>query len=430
MRHYFLSAAAHESSAGLLSLLAVVFLLPGCTSTPALMPPPNSIVYSQHYPDESVAEPYRSSLIDILYVTDRAAAADQNGKLVYGSERSPSMAYGSAKVEIGENLAWSRLVELSTSPVYTKKQRYTMLGRTELGRFPATPYPFSMVNSRPVLFPATQHQIDQVSTQLKSEISQRLKLGDKKEIVLFIHGYNNSFDDSIFTLAGLWHFLGRQGVPLVYSWPAAHGGMFGYFVDRESGEYTIYHLKETLRILFSIPDIQKIHIIAHSRGTDVTTTALRELMIEARAKGENPALSFRVANLILAAADLDFGVISQRLMAEKFGAAIGQINVYTTQSDKALGFAQGLMSGTRFGRVRPEDLSSDEKDIFAGVGNVHIIEIEDVSSYLGHGYFHNNPAVSSDLLNIIREGALPGSKLRPLTPKGGNFWYLPADYPR
>ena len=99
--------------------------------------------------------------------------------------------------------------------------------------------------------------------------------------------------------------------------------MFGYFADRESGEFTIFHLKEFVRLIASSPEVERIHILAHSRGTDVTTTALRELVIEARAAGKNPRESLRIANLVLAAPDIDFDVVRQRLMAEKFGPAIG-----------------------------------------------------------------------------------------------------------
>lgn len=65
-----------------------------------------------------------------------------------------------------------------------------------------------------------------------------------------------------------------------------------------------------------MPEVGSIHILAHSRGTDITTTALRELVIEARAAGKNPVTFLKVKNIILAAPDLDYGVVTQRLIAE------------------------------------------------------------------------------------------------------------------
>ena len=100
--------------------------------------------------------------------------------------------------------------------------------------------------------------------------------------IIFVHGYNNDFTDSVRTIGNLWHFMGRQGVPIAYTWPAGAGGLAGYTTDRESCEFTIFHLKTFLEDLAADPEIEKIHILAHSRGTDVSVTAVRELAIAAR----------------------------------------------------------------------------------------------------------------------------------------------------
>ena len=52
-------------------------------------------------------------------------------------------------------------------------------------------------------------------------------------------------------------------------------------------------------------------LIAHSRGTDVTTTALRELNIEYKAAGKETRKELKLGNLVLCAADLDIDVVSQ-----------------------------------------------------------------------------------------------------------------------
>jgi esterase/lipase superfamily enzyme len=407
----------------------LIIWLQGCASSPALMPTPNVYSQARSYPAEQINEDYKNNHVEILYVTDRASTTRESGELVYGSDRSSSLAFGIAEAVIGDALAWDNLVELSASADRPNKLPFSMKSRIEVGRYPSTPYPFDIVNGHAQIQPNVVRDKEKQDNVLVQEITKRLTKSESKSVVVFIHGFNNSFDDAVYTLAGVWHFLGRQGVPIAYSWPAARGGLLGYFVDRESGEYTIYHLKELLRTLFSIPKIESINIIAHSRGTDVTTTALRELVIENNAKGLNLLEQFRIKNLILAAPDLDFGVISQRLMAEQFGAAFKQITIYTTQSDKALGFAQKLMSGVRFGRVRSADLTEDQRVIFSNVKNVHIIETNKTKGFVGHGYFHSNPAVSSDLVTLINSGATPGSLQRPLVRKQGNFWKIPENYP-
>ncbi len=421
----------HESKlivrrAGFITLLCLVFA--GCSSAPTLMPTPN-IYLSGSFPVNPISPGQQTQDLNLLYVTDRAPESDKSGKLVYGANRSASMAWGEVDVRLGtEPLEWSELLQISSSQSTAKRPRYVMNSIEESGRFPASPYPIVVSHGMYVTEPTVNAKLDIQKQNITNTIKERLKKASLKDVVMFVHGFNNSFEDASYTLAGIWHFLERDGVPLVYSWPAAHGGVKGYFIDRESGEYTVYHLKETLRILASIPEIENIHIIAHSRGTDVTTSALRELVIESRAGGGDPAKELKIANLILAAPDLDFGVIRQRLMAEKFGPAFGQITIYTSEKDKALGFAQFLMSGLRFGRLKSTDVSHNERDIFKNVGNVSFVNVMGNNSFVGHGYFHENPAVSSDLIRLIRYKAKPGSELRPLKPLEDNFWELAPDY--
>lgn len=158
-----------------------------------------------------------------------------------------------------------------------------------------------------------------------AEPAARLAPTARKEVFVFVHGVNTSFETAAVQAAGGWHFLGREGVAMLYTWPARSISPLTYAYDRESGEFTIFHLKQTLRALAATPEVEKVHVVAHSRGADVATSALRELVIEAWAGGEDPRTRFKVDNLVLIAADLDFGVVMQRLVAEALGAAVGRL---------------------------------------------------------------------------------------------------------
>jgi len=390
------------------------------------MPTPNVYVNNK-YLETEVPATLRTPNMELIYVTDRHPTAQNNGQ--YSSKRSASMAYGVASVGFQDkSLKWDKLLVQSNQNSRPKKLIYSMNQINELGRFPASPYAFKSTADGLKIDSDVLKQKNIHETKLSDNIRKRLKNSEKKDVVLFVHGFNNTFSESVFTLAGIWHFLKRQGVPLVYSWPAAEGGLKGYFTDRESGEFTIFHLKETLRVLFKIPEIENIHIIAHSRGTDVVTSTLRELVIENRAKGGNPRKDLRIANLILAAPDLDFGIIKQRLMAEQFGPAFGQITIYTSPGDSALGLSQWLMNSLRFGRLNSKDIDLNEQKIFREVGNVSLIKVPKSGGFVGHDYFHSNPAVSSDLINLILNNARPGTKKRPLKKIENNFWSLDSTY--
>jgi esterase/lipase superfamily enzyme len=409
-------------------LALVSLMLVGCSSTPKLMPTPNIYLDESGYPEASVPLGLRSNKVDLLFVTDRKPETSSDGSLVYGAGRSASLGFGSAVVEIGKELTWQHLVEMSetSSRQYSPSLRVVL--RTELDRFPPTPHAFLVVGGEAKEDPKVRAEYEQVAQQFRQEVNRRMLETEANEVDIFIHGFKNSFDKAAVALAEYWHFIGRRGVPLLYSWPATHNGLFGYFTDRESGEFTIYHLKNLIRLLGSFPEVERINLLAHSRGTDVATSALRELIIEARAAGDDPHKRYRVENLILAAPDLDFDVVRQRLIAEKVGPAFGQITVYISDTDKALGLSETLMSGTRFGRIHATDLGEQEQAIFSVVKNVAYINVQSTRSFIGHKYFLNNPSTSSDVIRIINTGSIPGEPGRPLTHRMLNFWEMPVNY--
>ena len=405
---------------------ALMLLLSACSSNPTLMPTPNVFINTP-YLENDIPEVLRETTMELIYVTDRGTSQKKNIK--YDASRSSSIAYGVAKVNFGDkSLPWSELLAQSNLQERSADLTYVLEQADEQGRFPLSPYKFRRIGEQLQIDEEILEQKSFHETQLNNNINERLKRSENKDVILFVHGFNNTFNESVFTLAGIWHFLKRQGVPIVYSWPAAAEGFNAYFADKESGQFTIFHLKETLRLLFKNPEIENIHIIAHSRGTDVVTTTLRELIIENRASGGNPRKDLRIENLILAAPDLDFGIIKQRLMAEQFGPAFGKITIYTSQNDSALGISQWLTNGLSFGRLNTKDVNKNEQNIFNSVGNVSLIKVPKSGGFIGHDYFHSNPAVSSDLINLILYRAAPGSKERPLKKLENNFWSLDFDY--
>jgi esterase/lipase superfamily enzyme len=258
-------------------------------------------------------------------------------------------------------------------------------------------------------------------------------LTDRKEVFLYVHGIQNSFADAVFAMSEIWHFMGREGVPITYTWPAGGGGLLrGYNRDRESGEFTTFHLKSFIRILASFPEVESLHIIAHSRGTDIFLTALRELLIAVRASNKNPLEVLKIQNVVLAAPDLDLSITMQRVAAEHLGNAVGRMTIYTSPNDKAISLAEFLFGGLiRLGQLDLLQVGDDLKQAAASGGtNLAIIEYTGSrSGSYGHSYFRENPAVSSDLILALRYDRNPGAKNgRPLKHLGRIFWQIDDDY--
>jgi esterase/lipase superfamily enzyme len=397
-----------------------------------MMPAPRIYAAGCREPFAGLNDELKSSRAEVFYVTDRQPEESAEGRARYGHGRSWSAAYGRAVVEIGDDLSWGDLVRYSTTtPGFSRRPKLRIRTVEEGGRFPTTPYLFKHSGGRIVYSDETiaerQHAIERVREVIKS----RFELTSRKEVFLFIHGVNTDFDLAIRSGAEAWHFFGRQGVPVVYTWPAKGGTPFSYGYDRESGEFTIYHLKQTLRVLSEIPEIEKIHILAHSRGTDITLAALRELVIEARAAGTDSMERLHIYNVALLAADLDIDVASQRVVAEALGPSIGKVTVYINESDKALAVARTLFSSRiRLGDMSPSKLSEHEKTVLKEAVNADFVIFDGkVAGAYGHRYFQENPAVSSDVILTVRDGLRPGAEHgRPLEPYAESIWLLHDDY--
>ena len=187
--------------------------------------------------------------------------------------RSHSARRWSSSVKASRSTSWQRKGRRAehASPV-----RLSLGATTELGRFPAIPY--ELVGTRDGMrrAPAVVEAHERAKQRLQAEVARRLASAPRKEVVLFVHGYHASFESAALTMGEMCHFLGREFVCGIFSWPAGgHGGiLFGYDVDRESAEYAVEDLVKVIRIIAGTPGLERIHFVAHSRGTDTLASAL------------------------------------------------------------------------------------------------------------------------------------------------------------
>lgn len=416
------------------SVILIILLASCSTAGRPLMPTPN--VYSEGQTElfAELPDVFESTLVELLYVTDRAPETDEEGNLHYGFKRSNSLAAGITVVDLGEEVSWEDLVEASKDRTRSVDFDLRLVSTAEFARLPPVPTPYTIVDGKVIEDAEVIAARDDVIGLLQDEVARRLALTPRKDVYLYVHGYHNTFESASFALAELWHFLGREGLPIVYTWPAGFPGLFGYTYDRESSEFTVFHLKQTIRWLSQQPDVENIHLIAHSRGTDVALSAVRELVLSARVADDSPKTRFKIANLVLAAPDLDLEVAIQRLGAERIGLEVGQFTMYTSPADKAIGFAEKLFSSPRgrLGTLDLSDLNPDElKALKSNPGNFTVVNFKGSpdSTGFGHDYFRTNPSVSSDLVLLLRYGLKPGEPGRPLEALGFKFWRVPPGYP-
>ena len=136
--------------------------------------------------------------------------------------------------------------------------------------------------------------------ELASHISGRI--GSNRDVLLYVHGFNTSYDDARFRLAQIVDDGRFGGVAALYTWPAA-GSLFDYGVAKESATIARDPLSKLLHRLSELPDVGRVHILAHSMGAWLAMEALRENAISG-----SPDLNGKLGDVMLAAPDIDLNV--------------------------------------------------------------------------------------------------------------------------
>jgi esterase/lipase superfamily enzyme len=413
-------------------LAALLMLGTGCGAKgPRLAAAPNLYTQSETNPYEAVPQELRTTMVSVVYATDRQGETEE-GTFKYSAERCRETSFGVCTVQMGEaDTTWDELVQASRTSERAKPLPLAVTSIDERGRYPAQG-PAVNVAGRWTDDPVYLAKCEEKNQALHATLSEQLAKTPRKELIIFVHGYNNSFDSAAFRAAQLWHFAGRGGVPVMFSWPAGSSGILqGYTRDRESGEFANPHLKHFLRTLASCSEVQKIHLVAHSRGTDVLATAIRELHIECRGGGKDTRTELKLGQMILAAPDIDLDVFIERFSEDRLGFVPERLTIYASPGDKAIGLSNWLFgSRRRIGQVMFRDLGADFADAAKHHPVMSVVDVRAETDKRGHGYFLSSPAALSDVILVLRDQRAPGAEHgRPLNDSPHGFWELRDGYP-
>lgn len=219
--------------------------------------------------------------------------------------------------------------------------------------------------------------------EFRASLRQAVDLGPKKQILLFIHGYNTSFDDAVYRSAQLSVDLKFAGATVLYSWPS-NAAVFRYGADRDQSISTLPAFKRFVRDLSRSSGAQTIHVIAHSMGNNALVHGLSEL-----ARDEQNPPHFR--QIIMAAPDVDRDEFAR--LAEAFSRTADHFTLYAADNDRALGAAETLLGALRIGDSRPMFLRR-------GMDSIDASSI--IKGFLKHTYFAD-PRILADIERLIAE---------------------------
>ena len=411
-----------------------MLVLCGCAG-PSLPTTPNLYGQGDSAAMEDTPADRRTVEVELLYATDRMPVEGDDAQLKgYDERRSHSLALGRATIRMGDELSWEELLQESLDPK-GRRVPLDVVSVEELVRFPSSIWLPIWTDGELQEDPQMRAALDAAEGAAREELRRRLASSARKEIFIYIHGVGNSFEDPLYRMAELWHFLGRPGIPVVYTWPAKKGGgpLRSYTYARESSEFTVYHLRQFLEVAASCPEVQRIHILSHSRGTGVSLAVLRDLSLIHK---DDPAAGrqrMKLGQVILAAPDIDLRVSDQLFYPDAVYEIFDRMTIYLTFEDEALGLSDFLFSGgSRVGSATVEGLSPEEVEGLKSdrLGHDTIdVKVKDKGAHK-HSYWIDNPAVLSDVILVLRDARPPGREHgRPLIRAESGLWELYDGYP-
>ena len=165
-------------------------------------------------------------------------------------------------------------------------------------------------------------------------IAAEAKRTGLSKVLVFVHGFNNRFDEALYRFAQIHHDAKAPSIPVLFTWPS-RGDMRlrSYAYDRDSATYSRDALEELLDILASFPNINEVAILAHSMGNWLVLEALRGRSLR-MAKVTGKAKVDKLKNAMLVAPDVDVDVF--RTQIQRMGTNRPKFLLFVSQDDGAL----------------------------------------------------------------------------------------------
>lgn len=408
------------------TLVLVVLFVTSCSSpfaTPGktvLAPTPLAIVYGKYLQNGDLDEDELRKFVPVFICSSRNL--DPHGDRVdpFGNKRSAELVpyLAMAEVSIGKNTTPDVVLVESRNVVKRKKTKVEMESITMFESPKLTP--FSSREDKKREF-GNNAWLKRLGAEMK-----RSKL---KELTVFVHGYNTSLVENTELLGEMYHYAGRQGAVVNYEWPSA-GKLLGYFKDKGNAEHSTRLFRSFVSRVGQMTGAESVRIIAHSAGNPIVVNALKELRLMNKGLSAEQLLEkYKISQLVLAAPDMD----SMRFMNavfDRFFEMAANVTVYAYPKDKALAVSGKLFGANRVGSAMGK-LTDWEKAALKLSTNLQIVDVtvpqSKYGSLLGHGYFHRDPWVSSD---ILLGGSVVNAAERGLVKSAdGVFWGFTEDYP-
>jgi len=228
-------------------------------------------------------------------------------------------------------------------------------------------------------------------------------------VVVFIHGYNNSFNAAALRAAQLGADLDIPANNMfMFSW-AARSDVIKYTFDEATVDASEVYFRSFLNTVAQAAHGRKIHIVAHSMGN--------RALLRVIASGVNAVSSdrgIRFGQIILAAADVDRDLFAQ--LGPNYLKVADRTTVYLSPYDFAVAASSHVHDYPRVG------CGTAPQVIVPGIDNV-VSNLPD--DFPSHAYFAETLPLLTDIKNLMLRNtpARSGDKWR----WANGYWTVGGD---
>lgn len=223
------------------------------------------------------------------------------------------------------------------------------------------------------------------------------------EVLLFVHGFNNSFEDAARRTAQIAKDLKFRGAPVMYSWPSVqHSSLRGYQDDAQVVSSSEAQFLSFMAGVARESGARRIHVVAHSMGNRLVSETLRKLSYHFRS-GQLPRLN----QVVLTAPDIDAEYF-RTAIAPRIVQTAERITIYSSSRDLALK-ASSMVN--QLGKRRLGE-AGEELSVFPDYRNIEVVDASAVDTALfslNHSYVGDSASVLDDIADVL-SGVSPGER--------------------
>ena len=262
----------------------------------------------------------------------------------------------------------------------------------------------SLRTSRP--HPNTDTIIRNINPLTQAEFGELLQdqidIRDPRRVMVFVHGFNNSFSFAARRLAEFSSRINFDGVVVMFSWPSSNKARF-YMEDDEQVEQSCPRFSYALNRIYQLIENTQVDVVAHSMGAKLLFDSLT-----AGQGGRCAAPDINLKDIVLAAPDIRVSTFKESF--DIFSENAEQITLYASSKDKALFLSSSVLrAGKRASRLGQ---GGEKITVLEGMHSLDASRVEHniFRDPTTHAYVFVNEIVARDVQELLMDNKKPDSR--------------------